>query len=47
MLTKKQIQDLPPGKRYVIKGTKEFDPSKGKYVERTNRASYTIQKKSK
>lgn len=46
-LTAKELKSLPPGKWYKIKGTKTFDPSLGKYVEKTERGVYLPKPKPK
>ena len=46
-LTAKELKSLPPGKWYKIKGTKTFDPSLGKYVEKTERGVYVPKPKPK
>ena len=46
-LTEKEMKSLPPGKWYKIKGTKTFDPSLGRYVEKTERGVYVPKPKPK
>lgn len=46
-LTAKELKSLPHGKWYKIKGTKTFDPSLGKYVEKTERGVYVPKPKPK
>lgn len=46
-LTEKEMKSLPPGKWYKIKGTKTWDPSLGKYVEKKERGVYVPKPKPK
>ena len=46
-LTEKEMKSLPPGRWYKIKGTKTWDPSLGKYVEKKERGVYVPKPKPK